>query len=186
VPSTSSLFPVTTVPITASELVTSLVWVALFSFAFLLLLLLTLSFSLLSFLIQLLLRLLHAHLRLLEVGRKSRVCAVLAGLAIWAETGQVERADLVPFVVLQRTVWAERTEATVVVRARRSLGLGVNVQVEAVVAVRARQRAGVVRALWHATKVVLVQELACLPLLAESAQPVLADQAIVRTVSRGR
>lgn len=55
--------------------------------------------------------------------------SVLAALAFRAETAEVERAQLLLLVVLQRTMWAERAEASVVVWTRRALGLWVDVEV---------------------------------------------------------
>lgn len=65
-----------------------------------------------------------------------------------------------------RTEW---TESAVVVGTRRALCLWVNMEVQAIVAVGACLRAGVVGAFGHATKVVLVQELACFAFLAKAA-----------------
>lgn len=79
--------------------------------------------------------------------------------------------------MFQCTVRPERTETAIVMRARGPLGLGIDVEVEAVVAVGAREGAGIVRALGHAAQIVLVEELARLALLAQAAQPMLAHEA---------
>ncbi len=71
---------------------------------------------------------------------------------------------------------AQRTEAALVVRARGPLRCRVDVQIEAVLPVRARLVAGKVAALGHPAQVILVQELACLRLLAEAAEPMLAHE----------
>lgn len=77
------------------------------------------------------------------------------------------------FLAAPRTQW---TEALVIVRTRRQLGLRVNVQVQALLAVGAVAVAHEEVALRHLAEVVLVQELARLALFAEAAEPVLADQ----------
>lgn len=69
------------------------------------------------------------------------------------------------------------TEAAVVVRTRRQPRLRIDVQVQTLVAVAAVAVAHEEVALGHAPQVVLVQELAALALLAQAAEPVLADEA---------
>ena len=152
-----------------------LAFLALFPFA--------LGLPLQSLLLELLRSLLHPRLRLLQIGRESRVCASLTRRTIGAEASQVERAQGGLLVVLQRAVRAERAETPIVVRTRRSLRLGIDVEIQTVVAVGAGLRAGVVGALGHATQVVLVEELARFALLAEAAQPVLAYKTV--TLSAG-
>lgn len=108
---------------------------------------------------------------------------VLAAFALWTEAAQVKRAQLVFLVVLQRAVWAEWAEAAVVVWARGALGIGVQVEVEAVVAVGAGLCAGVVGAFGHAAEVVFVEEFAGFALFAQAAQPVFAYETVVLGVS---
>ena len=102
--------------------------------------------------------------------------AVFASRTFRAETSEVEGAQICLLVVLQGAVRAERTEAPVVVGACRSLRLGIDVEVEAVVAIGAGLGARVVGALGHAPEVVLVEEFASLALLAQAAQPVLTHE----------
>lgn len=113
--------------------------------------------------------------RLLQIRPPPRVRAVLAPGTLGAESDQVIHAQLPPHVLLA-TPRTERTEALVVVRAGRQLGLRVNVQVQALLAVGAVPVAHEEVALGHLAEVVLVQELARLALFAEAAEPVLADQ----------
>lgn len=100
--------------------------------------------------------------------------ALLARGAVRAETGEVARAQLAADVLLA-ACRAQRAETLVVVGARRQLGLGVDVQIQTLVAVRAVAVAHEEVALRHLAQVVLVQELAALSLFAERTQPVLAD-----------
>lgn len=88
--------------------------------------------------------------------------------------------------MLLAAIGAQGAEALVVVRAGRELGLGVDVQVEALVAVRAVAVPHEEVALGHLAQVVLVQELAALALLAERAQPVLAHERVVARVGAAR
>jgi len=60
---------------------------------------------------------------------------VLAALALGTEAAEVERTQLLFLVVFERAVRAELAEASVVVRARWPLSFGVDVEVEAVIAV---------------------------------------------------
>jgi len=97
-----------------------------------------------------------------------------------------------------RAARAERAEATGVVWTERGDGGGISVEVEAVGGIGAGERAAVVRAVGHAAsrisyqhqfvrpslfsfdgkgahpQIVFMQEFALLPLLAQSAQPMLA------------
>lgn len=52
-------------------------------------------------------------------------------------------------------------------------------KVQAVVAVGAGLRAGVIRAFGHATQVVLVEEFAGISFLTQAAEPVLADEIVI-------
>jgi hypothetical protein len=81
---------------------------------------------------------------------------ILAAPTFWTEASQVEWTELIFLDVLQRAVWTEWTESAIVVRTRRPLGFGVDMEVQAVVAVGACERAGVVGAFRHAAQVVLV------------------------------
>ena len=76
----------------------------------------------------------------------------LAVPPVRTEACEVERAKLGADVLL-RASRPERTAALVIVRARRELGLGVDVQVKAVRAIRAVEVAGVEVAFWHAASV---------------------------------
>ncbi|RYC62642.1 hypothetical protein CHU98_g3547, partial [Xylaria longipes] len=80
---------------------------------------------------------------------------------------------------------AEGAEAAVVVRAGRQLAEGVNVQVQTLVTIGAVAVAHKEIALGHLAQVVFVQELATLALLAQGAQPVLANERVVRGVAGG-
>lgn len=100
--------------------------------------------------------------------------ASLAGGAVGAEAGEVEEADAAADVFLG-AAGAEGAEALVVVRAGRELGLRVDMEVEALLAVGAVAVAGEEVALGHLAEVVLVEELAVLALFAEAAEPVFAD-----------
>ena len=98
---------------------------------------------------------------------------------IRAKTHQIMRADGQRIMyVAQRAPGTQGAEAALVVRAQGPLRVRVDVQEEALVAVGAVLMARVVDALWHASEVVLVQELAGFALFAEGAQPVLADKAV--------
>ena len=103
--------------------------------------------------------------------------ADLAVRPVRAEPGEVEQAGLAPDVLLG-AVGAEGAEAHVVVRAGREAAEGVDVQVQALVAVGAVAVAHEEVALGHLPQVVLVQELAVLALLAQAAQPVLAHERV--------
>lgn len=132
---------------------------------------------------------------------------LLALPPVGAEAGEVERTQRAS-VVDFRAGRAEGAEAAVVVRAGRELGGGVDVQVEAFVAVAAVEGPCELVAFGHAAsawfrmsppathtdglemrgekvgiwtlslQVVLVQEFALVALLAQAAQPVLADEAV--------
>lgn len=88
--------------------------------------------------------------------------------------------------MLLAAIRPQGAEALVVVRTGRELGLGVDVQVEALVAVRAVAVADEEVALGHLAQVVLVQELAALALLAQRPQPVLAHERVVAGVGAAR
>lgn len=96
---------------------------------------------------------------------------------VGAEPGEVERAQLPPDVLL-RAPRPQRAEAHVVMRARRQPAQRVDVQVQTLVTVGAVPVAHEEVALGHLAQVVLVQELAVLALLAQAAQPVLADERV--------
>lgn len=102
---------------------------------------------------------------------------VLAGFTFRTEACQVEWTQFIFLIVLQSTVRAQWTEASIVMRTWRALRFRVDVEVQAVVAVRTCLGACVVGTFGHATQIILVQELARLTLLAEAAQPVLANKA---------
>lgn len=51
------------------------------------------------FALKLLGRFLDANLGFLQIGRESRMCAVLASWAVWTEASDIERTDLVFLVV---------------------------------------------------------------------------------------
>lgn len=74
-----------------------------------------------------------------------------------------------------RAPGSQGTEPALIMRTWSPLILGVDVQIQAIVAVGAHAVFGVVGAFWHAAKVILMQELALIAFLAERAQPVLAD-----------
>lgn len=111
--------------------------------------------------------------------------ALLAEFAFGAEAGEVVYAQLPPHMPLA-TVGAERAEAALVVWARGEFAQRVDVQVETLVAVGAVAVAHEEVALRHLTQIVLVEEFASFTLLAERAQPVLADEGVVRRVGSGR
>jgi hypothetical protein len=77
------------------------------------------------------------------------MCAVFTRFAFRTEASQVIWTKPVLLVVLQGAVGPEWAEAAVVVRTRRALRLGIDVQVEAVVAVGACEGASVIRAFRH-------------------------------------
>lgn len=120
---------------------------------------------------------LDLHRGLFQVLLPLGVGALLAVPAVGAEAGQEVGTQLLAHVLLG-AAWAQGTEALVVVWARRQLALGVDVEVEALVAVAAEPVAQEEVALGHLAQVELVEELARLALLAQTAQPVLADQRI--------
>lgn len=72
------------------------------------------------------------------------MCAILAAFAIRTEASQIMWAKLVFLVMFQSAVGPEWAEPAVVVGTRRAFGLGVDVQVEAVITVRACEGAGVI------------------------------------------
>lgn len=101
-------------------------------------------------------------------------------LAVWpirAETGEIIRAHLLAdvFFGAPGSQWAE---ALFVMWAGRQLALGVDVQVQTLVAVGAEAVAQEEVALRHLAQVELVQELAALALLTQATQPVLADERV--------
>ena len=91
---------------------------------------------------------------------------VFASRSFRAEPSKIKGTQSRLLVVLQGAMRTERTEASIVVRACRSLRFGIDVKVEAVVAVRTGLGARVVGALGHAPEVVLVEEFAGFALLA--------------------
>lgn len=101
---------------------------------------------------------------------------VFASRSFRAEPSEIKRTQSRLLVVLQGAIGTERTEASVVVGTCWSLRFGVDVKVEAVVAVGAGLGARVVGTLGHAPEVVLVEELTGLALLAQTAQPVLTHE----------
>lgn len=101
----------------------------------------------------------------------------LALRSVGAEPGQIEHAQLPPDVLLGAPR-AKRAEAHVVVRTGRQATQRVDVEVQALVAVGAVAVPHEKVALGHLAQVVLVQELAVLALLAEAAEPVLADEGV--------
>lgn len=127
----------------------------------------------------------HLSDGLLQVRVPPGMGALLTGGAVGAEAGKVAGAELAADVLLAAG-GAEGAEAAVVVGAGGQLGLGVDVEVEALVAVGAVAVADEEVALGHLAQVVLVQELAALALLAERAQPVLADERVVARVRAAR
>lgn len=102
---------------------------------------------------------------------------------IRAEPSEVVRAQL-PADVLLRAPRPQRAEPHIVVRAGRQPAHGVDVEIQALVAVGAVPVAHEEVALGHLAEVVLVQELAVLALLAQAAQPVLADEAVEAALLR--
>ncbi|KAL8305503.1 hypothetical protein RB597_003701 [Gaeumannomyces tritici] len=114
---------------------------------------------------------------LLHLGVPARVRALPARPPIRAEAAEVVRAQLAPHVLLCAPR-PQRAEALVVVRTRGQLGLRVDVEIHALLAVLAEAVAEVKVALGHLAQVVLVQELAAIALLAQAAEPVLADHAV--------
>jgi len=94
-----------------------------------------------------------------------------------AEASQVVDAEHAPDMAVA-TVRTMATEATVIPGAVTDLGFWVNVE-EGALFVMAGIESGVEIALGHLAHVVLVQELALVPLLAEPPQPVLAHDGLV-------
>jgi hypothetical protein len=74
----------------------------------------------------------------------------------------------------------QRAEALVIMWARRQLALGVDMQVQTLIAVGAEAVAQEEVALGHLPQVELVQKLAALSLFAQATQPVLADERVER------
>jgi hypothetical protein len=103
------------------------------------------------------------------------VRTLTARTAVRAESGEIENAQLAANVLLG-AFGTERTEALVVVRAGWELGLRVDVEVQALLAVGAVAVAGKEVALRHFAEVVLVKEFAVLALFAEATQPMFADE----------
>ena len=118
--------------------------IPLFSFAFPFFFLLALELPLHAFPLQFFWRFLHAHLWVLEILRKPGMRSVLARLAFRTEASQVELTQLLFLVVFQCAYWAKWAEASIVVGARWPLRLGVDVEVETVVAIGAGKGAGIV------------------------------------------
>jgi hypothetical protein len=110
------------------------------------------------------------------------VCALLAARSIRTETSEVIGAHLFADVFLG-TSRPQRAEALVVVGAGWQLALGVDVQVETLIAVGAEAVAQEEVALGHLPQVELVQELAALSLFAQATQPVLADERVERVAA---
>jgi hypothetical protein len=86
----------------------------------------------------------YPHFWLLEVHGEPRMRTLFAMWPLWTEATQVERTDLLLLVVFECAVRTKWTEATIVVWTGGSLGFGVDVEVEAVVAVGACLGSGVV------------------------------------------
>lgn len=103
--------------------------------------------------------------------------ALLAVWSIRAETGEIVRAHLLADMFLGAP-GPQRAEALVVMWAGWELALGVDMQVQALVAVGAEAVAQEEVALGHLAQVELVQELAALSLLTQATQPVLADERV--------
>lgn len=103
--------------------------------------------------------------------------ALLAVWSIRAETGEKVRAHLLADMFLGAP-GSQRAEALIVMWAGWQLALGVDMQVQALVAVRAEAVAQEEVALGHLAQVELVQELAALSLLTQATQPVLADERV--------
>lgn len=92
--------------------------------------------------------------------------SIFALPSFWTEASQIEWTQLVLFVMFQGAYWSKRAEAAIVVRTGGPFRLWVYMEVQAIVAVRTCEGAGVVRAFGHAPEVVFVQEVAILALLA--------------------
>lgn len=99
--------------------------------------------------------------------------AFLALPPVRAKASQIETTEGLAYVLLA-TARAKRTEAFIIMRARGELGGGVNMQVEAFITIGAVEGAGVMIAVGHAAKIVFVQVLAPISLLAQTSQPMLA------------
>jgi hypothetical protein len=84
------------------------------------------------------------------------VRAILAAFALWTKPTEIERAKLLLLIVFQRTVWTKRAKASIVMGAGRTLRFGVDMEVQAVVTIRASLRSSVVGAFGHSSKVVFV------------------------------
>lgn len=105
--------------------------------------------------------------------------AFLALGPVRAEAGEIVRAHLLADVFLCAP-GPQGAEALVVMWTGRQLALGVDVQVQALVAVWAEAVAQEEVALGHLAQVELVQELAALALFTQAAQPVLAHERVER------
>lgn len=105
--------------------------------------------------------------------------ALLALWSIGAETSEIIRAHLLADMFLGAP-GPQRAEALVVMWAGRQLALGVDMQVQTLVAVGAEAVAQEEVALGHLAQVELVQELAALSLFTQATQPVLADERVER------
>jgi hypothetical protein len=80
--------------------------------------------------------------------------------------------------MLPITQRAQRTKPALIMRTRGAFPLRRNVLIHALIAVLAKSMAREIIALGHAPQVVFVQKLAGLALFAETAHPVLADEAV--------
>ena len=130
--------------------------------------------SFLLLLLQFLCRLLHKHLRLLQVGWEPCVHTLPTLPPIRAEPRHIEATDGFP---LDMSVFANRPQGTktpLVMRTCGPLPLRRNVLVHAIIPVGAEAVPTEVVALGHLSEVVLVQELAGLALFAQAAHPMLA------------
>lgn len=108
-----------------------------------------------------------------------------APLAVWpvgAEASEVIRAHLLADMFLCAP-GPKRAEALVVMWTGRQLALGVDVQVQTLVAVGAEAVAQEKVTLGHLPQVELVQELAALSLFTQATQPVLADERVERVAT---
>jgi len=110
----------------------------------------------------------------LDFGHEEGWVCKLAGDAVWAEADQVERAHD-PADVLERAVGACSAEASGVAPALRSSLVRGDVEVHALVPAATEAVFCKEPALWHLSEVVLVEELALASLLAQPAEPMLAD-----------
>lgn len=105
--------------------------------------------------------------------------------AVWstgAEASEVVGAHLLADMFLGAP-GPERAEALLVMWAGWQLALGVDMQIQALVAVGAEAVAQEKVALGHLPQVELVQELAALALFAQATQPVLADERVERVAA---